>query len=267
MRILLLSSRHSTYGAQVLRAALQKKLDIVAVIIEHRRSRRTWRRCRRYVRTCGLPAVLVRGIELIYERLLDTLHINEPLQTIEDAAQCERIPCEQVESLNTATARRIVASYQPALGLLGGTGILKTETIQQFSLGILNAHHGLLPGYRGNYCNRWALLQGDRLGISVYLLDSGLDTGPILSTWIVDLLAGEGLSQLDRRLTSLSAAFLADTAACYLSGQLVPQLQAAEHGKLYTLPRARQMLVLHWKLRRAARNGGRHIGRRGLQTG
>ena len=63
------------------------------------------------------------------------------------------------------------------LGLHKSGQIYSAETIACFRLGILNAHIGLLPKYRGRSVMEWSLLQGDPTGISVFLIDQGIDTG------------------------------------------------------------------------------------------
>jgi len=55
--------------------------------------------------------------------------------------------------------------------------IYREPTISAFRLGILNAHIGILPKYRGRSVVEWSILQGDRTGVTVFFIDSGIDTG------------------------------------------------------------------------------------------
>ena len=49
-----------------------------------------------------------------------------------------------------------------------------------FSYGVLNAHTGDLPRYRGNACPNWAILQGERcIGLSIHEMVDELDAGDI----------------------------------------------------------------------------------------
>lgn len=61
--------------------------------------------------------------------------------------------------------------------------IISQEVINLFKLGILNAHGGDLPRYRGNACQGWAILQGEqKIGICVHKMEGGkIDSGPILA--------------------------------------------------------------------------------------
>ena len=74
------------------------------------------------------------------------------------------------------------------VGLHKSGNIYRRETIECFRLGILNAHIGLLPEYRGRSVLEWSLLQGDPTGISVFFLDEGIDTGErIVFSELVDV--------------------------------------------------------------------------------
>lgn len=63
------------------------------------------------------------------------------------------------------------------IGLHAANVIYREPTIAAFRLGILNAHIGILPGYRGRSVAEWSVLQGDPTGITVFFIDSGIDTG------------------------------------------------------------------------------------------
>ena len=60
--------------------------------------------------------------------------------------------------------------------------IISQEVIDIFPLGILGAHGGDLPRYRGNACQAWAILNGEnRIGLCVYRMVGGeLDTGDVI---------------------------------------------------------------------------------------
>lgn len=63
------------------------------------------------------------------------------------------------------------------------TTILSGEIIDLFRLGILNAHGGDLPLYRGNACQAWAILNGEsRVGLCIHKMIGGqLDSGDIIA--------------------------------------------------------------------------------------
>lgn len=63
------------------------------------------------------------------------------------------------------------------------SGILPQEIIDLFPLGVLNAHGGDLPRYRGNACQAWAILNGEkRIGLCIHKMIGGeLDSGDIIA--------------------------------------------------------------------------------------
>jgi hypothetical protein len=63
------------------------------------------------------------------------------------------------------------------IGLHKSEAIYRDSTINAFKQGILNAHIGLLPKYRGRCVMEWTILQSDRTGVSVFFIDAGIDTG------------------------------------------------------------------------------------------
>src|SRR5829696_9332691 len=63
------------------------------------------------------------------------------------------------------------------VGLHKAGVIYRDATIKAFRLGILNPHIGMLPQYRGRNVMEWSLMEGRPVGITVFFIDSGIDTG------------------------------------------------------------------------------------------
>lgn len=59
--------------------------------------------------------------------------------------------------------------------------VLGPTILNSFPLGVLNAHAGDLPRFRGNACPNWAILSGERqVGLCVHRMAPELDAGPVL---------------------------------------------------------------------------------------
>ena len=71
---------------------------------------------------------------------------------------------------------------KPDLAILAFvTDIIPEKLIALPSLGTICYHPSLLPRHRGASAINWALIQGDtRTGLTVFWVDKGIDTGPIL---------------------------------------------------------------------------------------
>ena len=63
------------------------------------------------------------------------------------------------------------------------SGVISSAIINKFRLGILNAHGGDLPRYRGNACQAWAIINGeDKVGLCIHRMIGGeLDSGDIIA--------------------------------------------------------------------------------------
>lgn len=69
------------------------------------------------------------------------------------------------------------------------SSIISEEIISMFRLGILNAHGGDLPKYRGNACQAWAIINGeDKIGLCIHSMVGGeIDSGNIISRQYLDI--------------------------------------------------------------------------------
>ena len=94
------------------------------------------------------------------------------------------------------------------VGLHKSGTIYKQATINSFRLGILNPHIGLLPEYRGRSVMEWSLLRNDPVGISVFFIDAGIDTGErIVIKEQVDISHCRSIGEAKEFLFNLDASF------------------------------------------------------------
>ena len=102
--------------------------------------------------------------------------------------------------------------------------------------GAINAHPSLLPRHRGPAPVVWTLLEGDEdAGVSVFLLNDGVDTGPLLGQRVVPIRAGETAGELTDRLARFNATLMVETLPKWLSGEITPMPQEealATHSRL-----------------------------------
>jgi methionyl-tRNA formyltransferase len=94
------------------------------------------------------------------------------------------------------------------IGLHKAGVIYREPAIQAFRLGILNPHIGILPAYRGRNVMEWALLEGNPVGITVFFIDAGIDTGErIVITEEVDVSHCKSIQEAKEHLFDLDAIF------------------------------------------------------------
>lgn len=96
-------------------------------------------------------------------------------------------------------------------------------------LGALNVHPSLLPRYRGATPIQSAIANGDReTGVSVMLMDAGMDTGDIVAQQRVDIEAGEDYGSLHDRLAEIGASMLANVLAAAANGSVPRRAQVGD---------------------------------------
>lgn len=120
------------------------------------------------------------------------------------------------------------------VGLHAAGVIYRKPLLDAFRRGILNAHIGLLPAYRGRSVMEWSLLYGDPTGITVFFMDEGIDTGPELVLRETVSVAAEGSTDdAKAHLFSLDAAMYRKALERLLSPDYDPLHQAPEDGTRY----------------------------------
>ncbi len=154
-------------------------------------------------------------------------------------AMSRGLPVFQPRSLRREEAVRELASLQPEVIIVAAYGrILPPEVLAIPPRGVLNIHPSLLPKYRGPSPVITALLEGESVtGVTVMLLDEGMDTGNILAQRRTAILPHETAGELTHRLFRLGAELLLEVLPEWVAGAMtsVPQNAAmATTTRLYT---------------------------------
>ena len=111
--------------------------------------------------------------------------------------------------------------------------LLKPEALAIPTHGWVNLHFSLLPAWRGAAPVQHALLAGDDItGASTFLIEEGLDTGPVYGMFTTTVGERETTGDLLGRLAHDGAGLLLATLDGIADGSLVPQPQA-EDGASY----------------------------------
>jgi methionyl-tRNA formyltransferase len=92
--------------------------------------------------------------------------------------------------------------------------------------GFVNVHFSLLPRWRGAAPVERAILAGDEItGVTLMVMDEGLDTGPILASESIPIAEAETAGELTARLADLGAALLSERLVPFVEGRSVPSPQ------------------------------------------
>ncbi len=106
-----------------------------------------------------------------------------------------------------------VSSYQPDLVVLAGFMKLTGEAfLAQFAGRTVNTHPALSPSFPGMHGPAEALAYGVKVtGATLFLVDGGIDTGPILAQRAVEVLDDDDADSLHERIKVIERAMLVDT--------------------------------------------------------
>jgi len=131
------------------------------------------------------------------------------------------LPVFQPANFKSPAVIEQLRSLQPDAVIVAAYGVILPPSVLAIPpLGCLNLHPSLLPLYRGVAPVSAAILNGDAFtGVSVMLLDRGVDTGPILAQAAVPVLETDTTGSLTEKLASVGAQLLLD---------VIPRLQKKE---------------------------------------
>lgn len=100
--------------------------------------------------------------------------------TISSYCKNENTKHIKLKTINEKIFEDFLLKKKVDLIVYAGGGIIKNNIIVRTKYGVLNAHSGWLPFFRGMNVIEWALLYGFRPYTTVHLIDAGIDTGRII---------------------------------------------------------------------------------------
>jgi len=158
---------------------------------------------------------------------------------VKRAALDRGLPVWQPPSLRPPEEIERLANLHPEVIVVAAFGLLLPQSILDIPpLGCVNIHPSLLPRHRGPSPVAAAILAGDEItGVSIMLLDKGMDTGPLLAQQQVPVSPEDTTGSLTAKLAQLGGQLLMQTLPLWLEGKLTPQPQdeaKASYSKLIT---------------------------------
>jgi methionyl-tRNA formyltransferase len=165
------------------------------------------------------------------------------------AASAHSLPVFQPPSLKAAHEMERLAGLKPDVIVVAAFGQLLSQQVLDIPpFGCLNIHPSLLPRHRGASPIPAAILAGDeKTGVSIMLMDAGLDTGPILAQKAIPIEPEDTAESLGVKLAQLGAELLEQTLPRWLAHCLTPQPQDEENAT-YSGPIARGEGEIDWHL-------------------
>ena len=149
-------------------------------------------------------------------------------------ARSANIPVIQPRKIVEEASIEALRAWDADVYVVAAFGQILPQAILDLpSHGAVNVHASLLPRWRGAAPVQAAIRAGDsQSGITIMLIDAGLDTGPLLSKRALALAPEETSQSLHDKLSLLGAELLVETLPGYMRGDIKAQPQD-EHQATY----------------------------------
>jgi methionyl-tRNA formyltransferase len=133
----------------------------------------------------------------------------------------------QPPSFKEAGVVEQLAQFRPDVIVVAAFGqILPRSVLAIPHFGGINVHPSLLPRFRGASPVASAILAGDEFtGVSIMLMEEGLDSGPILARAQIPISAADTTGSLTTKLSVVGARLLVEALCHHLRGELTPRPQ------------------------------------------
>ncbi len=154
----------------------------------------------------------------------------------------------QPKRIRDAEAVEAVRAMNPDMIVVAAFGqIIPKEILDMPKYGCINVHASLLPAYRGAAPIQHAILDGlEKTGVSIMLMNEGLDTGDIIRTEELVIAPDETGGSLFDRLADLGADLLIRTIPDIVSGAVTPVPQPAESTTPYASMISKEDGRINW---------------------
>ncbi len=176
-----------------------------------------------------------RGREIVYS-------------PVKQCALAHNIPVWQPGSFKKEENSAALAAYHADLYIVAAFGqILPQAVLDQPRYGTLNIHASLLPKYRGADPIAEAILAGEtETGVTIMLLDAGIDTGPMLLKRALPIATDETTGTLTPKLAALGAQAIREALPLWIAGKITPEKQDATQATLTRMLK-KEDGQLHWQ--------------------
>lgn len=156
----------------------------------------------------------------------------------------------QPERVREEVFIRQLIKLRPDLIVVAAFGQILPEAVLSIPPhGCLNVHASLLPAYRGAAPIQRVIMEGgEKTGVSIMLMDKGLDTGDVLAQAEIPLSPGMNCGDLHDCLAQMGAELLQETIPRWLRGEIKPlaQERITERAPSYAAPLKKEDERICW---------------------
>lgn len=150
----------------------------------------------------------------------------------------------KVVSVNSNETIQILEEISPDLIIVNGTRIIAKKVLENIKATFINTHVGITPKYRGVHGGYWSLVNNDidNCGVSVHLVDAGIDTGGVLYQDTIEVTKKDNFNTYPYLQTAKSIPLLKQTIEDFINNELKEEHKKLE-SNLYTHPTLYQYFI------------------------
>src|SRR5436305_4270303 len=165
--------------------------------------------------------------------------------SILDLARERDVPVWKVRHLSNPETIKVLTVYQPDMICVACfSKRIPRDILDIPSLGCLNVHPSLLPANRGPEPLFWTFRQGMRqTGVTIHLMDEGLDSGPIVAQERIAVPDGIRYAQLEAQCAEAGGILLARSVWELYQRTAVPRPQDKSQSSYLPLPSSEDFVV------------------------
>lgn len=171
-------------------------------------------------------------------------------ESISQVCRSENIKLIFVNDINSEKSLKILSKIRPDILINAGAGIYKTAIFKTVSLGILNAHMGYLPYFRGMNVLEWSIFYDRKIGVTVHFIDKGIDTGDILMFKEIPIESGDTIEDLRDKSGIINLELINSVLLRLSKGTLTRTRQLSQEGKQFFAMHPRLKALVENKLKR-----------------
>ena len=220
------------HGVSLLENLKAKNIEIQAIVIDQNLSHLSGPGLMKHHIRNSIPTFLLNAFRWL--RSMPILEENHQ----EGFYQKYTSTVSLVPDFNSQICENLVNSLKPDIIILGGARIIKDHILKIPQYGVLNAHPGLLPKYRGIDVIRWAIYHGDPIGVTVHFVNSGVDTGEIIATREITIENGDTVAELKKKAMQIAGELMSEVVKALVQNKQIDSKknQINEGKQFYKMP-------------------------------
>ena len=143
---------------------------------------------------------------------------------LDEFCSLHSVPLQKFRNINDSYAvQAIRAASLDWLFIVGWSQIARAPVLEATRLGVLGMHPTLLPVGRGRAAVPWAILLGlGETGVTLFKMDEGVDTGPIVAQERVPIATDEDATSLYHKVDEAHRALIRSNWRLLAAGTLLP---------------------------------------------